>query len=601
MKLSGGEIVARSLKEYGVTQVAGIPGHGNWALVDAFRQEGSSIPVMQVMHEQSAIHMADGHCRASGRPMAAVTSTGPGSMNTPIGLATAMSDSIPVFHVKGSPLSYMRGQSVMQQLEMKNEDSFQRMLTEITKKSYKPFRVDEIPGMMHRAWKTMMSGRQGPVSIDVPMDIQCEGADVRIHPIERRMPLGAVHPDPQSVDRAVELLLKAKRPVIVAGGGVISSGASAALKALAEKVGAAVCYTYNGKGGFPDDHELCVGANGQTGTSSGNSIPATADVLLSVGCRFTDWSSGSFVEGSTYAIPPTSLIHIDIDVHEIGKTYPTEVGIIADARVALEAMVASISDAQSFSALGRREGFFADVQTAKNEWSEMLEPRWNDTSSPFTFQYPLNVLRQVMDRDGILVVGSGNTQGAVKQAFPTFLPRTHLTSGGYSPMGWAVPASLGAKLACPDQQVCAILGDGDFMMSAAELGVAVMNNIPVVVVVQNNAGYMSIRGGQRKFMGRHTASEFTYHQEGNNEPYSADIAGLAKSFHVPSWRVDEAADLKPTFEAAFASGGPALVEVTTSRDAAGPFVPGWWDLPSPVYYTMEYAEYAPMREKEQHF
>ena len=167
-------------------------------------------------------------------------------------------------------------------------------------------------------------------------------------------------------------------------------------------------------------------------------------------------------------------------------------------------------------------------------------------------------------------------------------------------MGWAVPAALGAKLANPGQQVCAIMGDGDFMMSCAELGVAAMNNIAIVIVIQNNSGYMSIRGGQRKILGRATASEFSFHHKGNEEPYSADLSELAGTFRVPSWKVSETDQLKPAFEAAFASGGPALVEIITARDAAGPFVPGWWDLPSPDYYDVEYAEYAQMRSREQH-
>ena len=601
MRLSGGEIIARSLKEYGVTHVAGIPGHGNWALADAFNQKGSDLPVIQVMHEQSAVHMADGFARASGRPMAALTSTGPGSMNTPIGLATAMADSIPLFHIKGSPLSYMRGTSVMQQLEMKNEDAFSRMLSEITKKNFKPFSVEENPSMMHRAIKAMVTGRPGPVTIDVPMDIQAKSAEVEIHDMKKRMPTGLIFPDPKDIDAAVEMLISAKRPAIVAGGGVMTANASKALCELAEKIGAVVCYTFNGKGAISDDHPLCAGGNGQTGTTAANSLLAKADVLLSVGCRFTDWSSGSYAKGSTYSIPPSHLIHIDIDAHEIGKTYPTEIGIVSDAKAALEAMVSSISKQQSANCLENRTAYHEEIAKAKNDWLAMLAPRWNDESTPFTFQYPYKVLREVMDRNCILAVGSGNTQGAVKQSFPIYEPRTHLTSGGYSPMGWAVPAALGAKLAKPDQQVCAIMGDGDFMMSCAELGVAAMNNIPIVIVVQNNSGYMSIRGGQRKFLGRATASEFSYHHKGNEEPYSANISELARTFHVPSWKVSETEQLKPAFEAAFSSGGPALVEVITSRDAAGPFVPGWWDLPSPDYYDAEYAEYQPMREKEQHF
>lgn len=600
MRLTGGQIVARALKEYGVEYVAGVPGHGIWSLFDAFLEPGSQIPFIQVMHEQSAVHMADGFFRASGRPMACSTSIGPGATNTIIGLATCFTDSIPVFYVSGGPATHMKGHGVMQELERHQENAFPRITEQVTKRAYKAGRVDELPFIMHRAFNTMLSGRQGPVHVEVPMDLQTEAADVEIHPLAQRMAVGVGYPDPVAVEKAAALLLAAERPVIVAGGGAISANASEALTALAERVGAAVSTTWNGKGAIPEDHPLWIGAVGQTGTSCGNKITASADVVMSVGCRFTDWSASSYRKGASFSIPPGKLIHIDLDHHEIGKNYPTEVGIVADARATLEAILASVSDGQSARALGRREKFHADVQAAKAEWEAMLAPRRDSREAPFTSQRPLGALRKVMDRSGIILAGSGNTQGAVKQTFPVYEPRTHLTSGSFSPMGWAVPAALGAKLAQPDRQVVAVLGDGDFMMSLPEMGTAVMNDIPAVFLVQNNRGYMSIRGGQRKFLGRHIASEFNRHK-GNGEPYSADIAAVAKSFGMESWKVETDDGLEPALKAALDSGAPALVEVNTSRDAAGPFVTGWWDFPSPEYYEKEQAEYAAGRALEQHF
>jgi acetolactate synthase-1/2/3 large subunit len=599
MKLTGGQIVARALKDYGVEYVAGVPGHGIWSLFDAFLEDGSELPFIQVMHEQSAVHMADGYFRASGRPMACSTSIGPGATNTIIGLATAYADSIPLFYVSGGPATHMKGHGVMQEIERQNENAFPRITEQVTKRAYKAGRVDELPFIMHRAFNTMLSGRPGPVHVELPMDIQVEAADVMIHPLDLRMARGVAYPDPQAIERAVALLLSADRPVIVAGGGAISAGASDELTRLAEKIGAAVSITWNGKGAISEDHALFIGAVGQTGTTCGNAITASADVVMSVGCRFTDWSASSYAKGVSFSIPPGKLIHIDLDHHEIGKNYPTEVGIVADAKATLEAMLALISDAQATKALTRREKFLGDVMKAKADWEAMLAPRRDSRESPFTSQRPLGALRKVMDRDGIVVVGSGNTQGAVKQTFPVYHPRTHLTSGSFSPMGWAVPAAMGAKLAMPDRQVVSITGDGDFMMSLPELGTAVMNNIPVVFMVQNNQGYMSIRGGQRKFMGRHVASEFNFHK-GNGQPYSANISEVAKNFGVESWKVTSDDQLESSLKAALDCGGPALVEVMTSRDAAGPFATGWWDFPSPAYYDKEQADYASKRVLEQH-
>lgn len=598
MKLTGGQVVGQALKTYGVEYVAGVPGHGIWALFDAFLEEGSQIPFIQVMHEQSAVHMADGYFRACGKPMACSTSVGPGAANTIIGLATAYVDSTSLFYVSGSPQTYMQGHGTMQEIERQQDNAFPRITEQVTKRAWQATSVEVLPSIMHRAFSEMLTGRPGPVHVEVPMNVQVEAADVTIHPLDKRLPTGVVHPDPKAIEAAVKVLLSAERPVIVAGGGAISANASQALTALAERLGAAVSITWNGKGAISEDHELFIGAVGQTGTTCGNKITASADVVLSVGCRFTDWSASSYAKGVSFSFPPGKLVHIDLDPREIGKTYPTEVGIVSDARVALEAILALISDADSQKIVGRNAGFFADVKKAKADWRAQVEPREQSRETPFTSQRPLTALRKVLDRNGIVVVGSGNTQGSVKQSFPVYEPRTHITSGSYSPMGWAVPAAMGAKLACPDRQVVAIVGDGDFMMSLPEMGTAVMNGINVVFLVLNNQGYMSIRGGQRKFMGRHVASEFNRHA-GNGEPYSADITATAKAFGLEAWRVEKDEDLEKTLKAALDCGGPALVEVIVSRDAAGPFATGWWDFPSPAYYEKEQAGYAEMRALEQ--
>ena len=599
MKLTGGEVVARSLKEYGVEYVAGVPGHGIWSLFDAFMQDGSDIPFIQVMHEQSAVHMADGYWRASGKPMACSTSVGPGATNTIIGLATAYTDSTALFYVSGSPQTYMHGHGTMQEIERQQDNAFLRITEQVTKRAWAANSVKVLPTIMHRAFNEMLTGRPGPVHVEVPMDVQVEVDDVSIHSLEKRMPVGVAYPDPKAIEAAVKVLLTAERPVIVAGGGAITANASGELTRLAEKLGAAVSITWNGKGAISEDHALFVGAVGQTGTTCGNSITASADVVVSVGCRFTDWSASSYAKGVSFSFPPGKLIHIDLDPREIGKTYPTEVGIVADAKVALEALLSMLSDADSKKALAKRDKFLADVAKAKADWRALVGPREESRETPFTSQRPLMALRKVLARDGIVVVGSGNTQGAVKQSFPVYEPRTHLTSGSFSPMGWAVPAAMGAKLACPDRQVVAIVGDGDFMMSLPEMGCAAMNGINVVFLVLNNQGYMSIRGGQRKFMGRHIASEFNQHA-GNGQPYSADITATARAFGLEAWKVEKDEDLEKSLKAALECGGPALVEVIVSRDAAGPFATGWWDFPSPAYYEKEQAGYAEMRAKEQH-
>ncbi|MDI9893164.1 thiamine pyrophosphate-binding protein [Rhodococcus sp. IEGM 1381] len=592
-KLTGGQVVAQVLKQYGVEHVAGIPGHGIWSLTDAFLEKGSEIPFVQVFHEQSAVHLADGYYRASGKPMAAVTSIGAGAANTILGLATAYADSTSLLCITGGPPTHMRGHGLLQELDRHTDNGFPQVTDAVSKRSWVATRVEELPFIMHRAFSTMLTGRPGPAHIEVPMDVQAESAEVSLHDLKRRLPVGVSHPDPRAIEQAVSVLNESRRPVIVVGGGAITSNAFDDVLALAENWSIPVVTTWNGKGAFPEDHELFAGSVGQTGTIVGNAIASKADVVISIGCRFTDWSSSSYAQGVTFSIPPAKLVHIDIDPHEIGKNYPAEVGIVADAKPAVAGIVASLPSARP-----DRSEYLAELASLKEEWEAKLAGRRDSDRYPFTSQRPLGALRNVMDRDGIIIAGSGNTQGAVKQTFPVYQPRTHLTSGGFSSMGWAVPAAMGAKLAAPDRQVACVLGDGDFLMTAQEIGICVTHEIPVVFVVQDNSGFMSIRGGQRKQTSRHIGTEFN---RPDGTPYSPDFKALGQAFGLESFKVESPADLEATYQKAFDSNAPALIEIPTDRDAAGPWVPGWWDFPIPSYIDDErQGEYQEFRAKEQH-
>ncbi|WP_027507204.1 thiamine pyrophosphate-binding protein [Rhodococcus sp. UNC23MFCrub1.1] len=592
-KLTGGQVVAQVLKQYGVEYVAGIPGHGIWSLTDAFLEKGSEIPFVQVFHEQSAVHLADGYYRVSGKPMAAVTSIGAGAANTVLGLATAYADSTSLLCITGGPPTHMRGHGLLQELDRHTDNGFPQVTDAVSKRSWTATRVEELPFIMHRAFSAMLTGRPGPAHIEVPMDVQAEAAEVSLHDLQRRLPVGVAHPDPAAIDSAVRVLNDSRRPVIVVGGGAITADAFDDVLALAENWSIPVVTTWNGKGAFPEDHELFAGSVGQTGTIVGNAIASKADVVISVGCRFTDWSASSYAQGVSFSIPPAKLVHIDIDPHEIGKNYPAEVGIVADAKPAVAGIVASLPSARP-----DRSEYLAELAELKTEWETKLAGRRDSDRYPFTSQRPLGALRNVMDRDGIVIAGSGNTQGAVKQTFPVYQPRTHLTSGGFSSMGWAVPAAMGAKLAAPDRQVACVLGDGDFLMTAQEIGICVTHDIPVVFVVQDNSGFMSIRGGQRKQTSRHIGTEFN---RPDGTPYSPDFKALGTAFGLESFRVDSPADLEATYRKAFESNAPALIEIPTDRDAAGPWVPGWWDFPIPAYIDDERQdEYRENRAKEQH-
>src|SRR3954454_11676013 len=219
--LTGGQIVARTLRDYGVDYVAGIPGHGIWSLTDAFLDEESRIPFIQVFHEQSAVHLADGYYRATGRPIAAITSIGAGASNTVIGMGTAFTDSTSVLVITGGPPTHMRGHGLLQELDRYTANDFPKVAEAVSKRHWVVTRVEELPFVMHRCFNSMLTGRPGPVHLEVPMDVQADVGDVRLHDLDARLPVGRTHPDPEAIARAGRLLRGAERPVIVVGGGAI--------------------------------------------------------------------------------------------------------------------------------------------------------------------------------------------------------------------------------------------------------------------------------------------------------------------------------------------------------------------------------------------
>lgn len=603
MQLTVGQIIGKTLKAYGVPYVTGLPGHGNWSLIDAFNDPVSKMPFIQVMHEQSAAHIADAHYRVTGNPVVACTSIGPGATNTIIGLATAYCDSTALLLITGSAATHMRGHGVMQELDRFGSPDFPHIVAPVTKRSFDVIRADEVPFVLHRAWNAMLTGRPGPVHIELPLDIQVETTDIDAVEMNKRLPLGKPRADARAIEAAINLLVSAKRPCIVVGGGAITSNATPELTTLVEKLAIPVVFTWNGKGAISEDHLMCAGTAGWPGSLPGNKTAANADVLMSLGSRFTDWSASSYRKGVTFSIPPTKLIQVDIDPREIGKNYPAEVGIAADCKLVLQDILAGISDEQARRVRDARAPYINDLQGLKKQWEEKLERRRSYKGMPTTMLRTLRDLRRVLPPHAIVTVGSGHPQSTTKQAFPVYEPRTHITSGSFSSMGFALPAAIGAKLAKPDVPVVCIIGDGDFMMSVQELAICAMYDVPVVFLVLNNCGYISIRDGQNHLMGRQIGSEFAQHYR-NGQTYSVDFPALAKSFGFEeAVKVQAAENIGPAITRALDSGAPALVEVPITRDVsvAAAEVVGWWDFPVlPTASAAVKADYRAGYAAEQH-
>jgi acetolactate synthase I/II/III large subunit len=596
-RLTGGQIVAEFLAREGVPYFVGIPGHGCLPLVDAF--VGCQQPqIIQVRQENAAVHLADGYFRVSGRPLAVFTSIGPGAMNTAIGLGTAYVDSTAVLVLTGDVHTYMLGKGVLQEPERRQGNALHSVLAPLTKRSWLATDPAQLPSILRQAFVEMLTGRKGPVHISLPMDVQAEAAPVVLSGVVSDDLAGPPEPDSTAIDRATELLDGAQRPVILAGGGVSSAGAWAELKSLAELLGAAVVTTLQGKDVFPNDHPLYGGSAGSKGTSCGIQLCTEADVLLAVGCRFADQTTSSYVPGKAFNMPPTRLIHIDIDPGEIGKNYPAEVEIVGDARAALSALCRSVEASERRRDWESSE-YARRIAAARKAWSDHLSAWADDSREPMMISSLLGRLRRFLRRDAIVVSSSGNTQAQILQEFPFYEPRTNITTGGFSTMGFAFPAGLGAKLAHPQRQAVAVVGDGDFLMSIQELATAVQHRLPVVVVVANNGGWIAIRDLQMSAYGpdRATAVDFLDAGGVDTGPHFADIA---RDFGAYGERITRCDEIEPALRRALDSGKTAVIEAMVSREYPYSGAPpcGWWDVPVPAYLAERRDEYERMRARE---
>lgn len=579
--LTGGEMIAEHLIAEGVPYVLGIPGHGDMGIFDALKDRTAAIQAIQVRHEQSAGHIADAHYRVSGRPLATVTSIGPGSANLASAIATAYVDSQALIAITGAVQSYMDGTGVLQEIERQRDADFSSVLRPIVKRGFYPHRVDQIPRALHRAFNVALTGRPGPVHIEVPIDLQSHSAQrAPMDEGRHRATHAAMRPDPDGIEEMAALLASAQRPVILAGGGCLHARAHAELRTLAELLGAPVITTMMGKGVFPEDHPLCAQHTGANGTACGNHIARTADVLLAVGTRFAEQTSSSFKDGESFSIPPTKVLHIDIDPREIGKNYPVEVGVVCDARTALAALSEAIEQRRAH--LPDRAAYLAELAQQRERWNQMVRGRWVEGALSLT--KAIAALRQAMPRDGIAIASAGHPQIQMFQEYPAYEPRTWLTPGGYSTMGFTVPAAIGAKLAAPDVPVVGVAGDGDFVMSIQELALVAQLELPVVYLVLNNVGWTSIRDFQRNLFGE-DRSFFTEFRGRSGELISPDFTAIARGFGIEAVKVEEFDRLGGAIERAIASEGPVVIEAIQDRDPANTegINSGHWDLPRPDY------------------
>jgi acetolactate synthase-1/2/3 large subunit len=526
--------------------------------------------------------MAEAYFRITQKPVATYTSCGPGSANLILAIAAAFADSSAMLNITGNVPTGQWNRGPFQETGKYFQGDFVNVLRPYVKRSFQPTRADMLPLALRQAFALMTNGRPGPVHIDVPLNVFVEPVEEHVSQPDNHWPLtewSRPAADPASVDEAIRLLHRAARPVIVVGHGVELSGAEPELLMLAEKLRIPVATTPFGKGVFDPRHALSLGPTGRNGSYMANAACRNADVILALGTRFDDRATSAWLPGFTYNIPQSKLIHVDIDPTEIGRNFRPEIGIIADAKLFLQQLLA----ARGGDADSGRSAWLERIDGWRKRWAAATTPPRTSDAVPIRPERAVAELRKAVPADGIVLADVGIHHNWLVAEWEAWKTRTFLQTWGFASMGFAVAGALGAKLAAPDKPVVSLCGDGAFMMNASAVLTAVEYEIPVVWLVWNNFGYCAIRDQQRGYFGsdREIATSFT---DVNGKLYSADYAMMARSMGAEGVTVEKPADLGPQLEAAIASGRPTVLDVRIDREIR-PLATGSWDLP-PIPHPM---------------
>ena len=572
---NGAQCIAEFLIRHKVPYIFGLCGHGILGLLDGLFDRQDEIKTISVHHESAAAFMADAYFRVKQQPVATFTSCGPGSTNLIVAVAAAFADSSAMLNITGNVPTGQWNRGPFQETGRYFQGDFVSVMRPFVKRSFQPTRPEMLPLALRQAYALAINGRPGPVHIDVPLNVFVEPVPDSQDSQGTEEDLNWARPagDPAAIEAAIRLIESAERPVIVAGHGLELSGGEPELLAFAEKMRIPVATTPFGKGVFDASHELSLGATGRNGSYMANAACRNADVILALVTRFDDRATSAWLPGFTYSIPPTKLIHVDIDPQELGRNYKPAIAMVADAKIALQQLL-DVSDDNSES---RRHQWLEKIDVWRQRWREVTAPHRTSDASPIRPERVVADLRKVVPSDGIVLADVGVHHNWLVSEWDASRTRTFLQTWGFASMGFGVAGPLGAKLAAPDRPVVAVCGDGGLVMNAGAVQTAVEYSIPVVWLVWNNWGYCAIRDQQLAYFGknRELATSFTDVQ---GKLFTADYALMAKSMGAEGFRVERAADLASQLEAAIASEKPTVLDVRIEREVR-PISTGSWDLP----------------------
>ncbi|MBU6506551.1 MAG: thiamine pyrophosphate-binding protein [Alphaproteobacteria bacterium] len=574
-RMKGADLIAEYLIGSGINHVVGICGHGNVGMLDSLYGARDRITLVSPRHEQVAAHMADAYFRVAHRPAATLTSCGPGSCNIVMPLAVALSDSSALLAITANVPTGQFNRSPFQEINRHFQADFPNIIRPVVKRSFQPTRVDMLPLALRQATATMLSGRPGPVNLDVPFNVFQEEDEVEIPPPAPPLNAQRSGAAPEALAAAVDLIAKAARPVLFVGHGVTLSEAGPALTEFVRRLGIPVISSPNGMGCLDMTDPLSLGFIGRNGAYPANEAGRHADLVIAVGARFDDRSASSWMPGYSWNFPHTKLIHVDLDPAEIGRNYPADLGILADARTFLQQLLAE------FERRPRRENalaaWHADIRRWQKQWDEFTRPNFAAHASPIRPERIVADCQAVLPDDAILACDVGVNHNWYMQFWKARQPQTMLNSWGFSGMGFGTAGALGAKLAAPDRPVVAIAGDGCFTMVPHVLCTAVEYDIPVVWVIWNNFGWVSIRDIQLgMFGGRELGTMFT--QGANHRPYNPDFAAWARATGVDALTVTKSEDFKGALEHAVKANKPFVLDVHVDAEIRPPST-GAWQLP----------------------
>ncbi len=577
--MKGSEIIAKYLVQQKVPYVFGICGHGNVGMLDALHDVRDKVQLVSPRHEQCAGHMADAYFRVRHAPVATLTSTGPGSANMVMSLATALADSSAFLAITSNVPTSQMNRAPFQELYAHNQADFPSVLRPVVKRSFQPTRVDMLPLALRQAFDTMVTGRPGPVNLDVPYNVYQEEDAAAVVPPPSHV-LGAHRPAASEADLAkiTALIKAARRPVFFIGHGVALAEAGPALTALSQRLGVPVITSPNGMGCVPADDVQTLGFIGRNGAYPANQAGRHADLVITVGTRFDDRSSSSWHPGYSWNFPKTQLVHVDIDPQELGRNYPPTVGVVADCKVFCEQLLAAIDGA------GIEAATFGDwrAQVAgwQQEWETFVRPAFSQISTPIRPEYVVGTLQNVLPDDVILALDSGVHHNWFMQFWKPRRPQSMLNSWGYSSMGFGVCGVLGAQLAAPDRPCVAVVGDGGFTMAPYVLCTAVEYQLPCVWIVWNNFAWGAIRDIQHgMFGGREIGTAFYKGKQGpGGERYNPDFAAWARACGADGVTVTRSEDLADAVAQAVRNRRPCVIDLHVDAEVRPPST-GTWQLP----------------------